>query len=155
MPCIICLIALTGLGLTALIDEAARNKKEIIEKLGELALESEVVSDTESVTKWQGIFDYTFEDGTTKEVNTAVYFYNEDDKVKLQILDHSISQAQAQEFQDFFCTQISGEIIDRNYPHSFDDDHHHDAVDISADTPDNETGSAQGLRKALKEKRTG
>lgn len=154
MPCIICLIALAGLGVTALVDETTRNKNEIIKRLDNLASTSELESDTESVTKWVGSFNYTFEDGMNKDLNAAIYFYNEENKAKLQIMDHSLNQDQAEEFQDFICGHMQGEILNRNYPHSFDDDHHHDVPGSSGMSNGGEENPALSMKIGLQGKRS-
>lgn len=123
------------------------SRRKLIDCLEAKAESGEIVSESETVTKWQGTFDYTFADGTKKEINAAVFFYNTTAQAKLQILDHSINQAQAEAFQDFIAGLFDAKITDREFPSADElrQDHVHEDEEHSHDNSIR-TAQPQALR---------
>lgn len=112
MVCIVCLatIAAIGFGAGVIAEEVLSKRLENLAKSGGITRE------TESVASWSGEFEAKLDDGGTKLVPVAIQYFKDSGRVRIQLDDHSLSQAEAEHLEDEILEALGAEPVERRYP---------------------------------------
>jgi hypothetical protein len=72
--------------------------------------------DTESVVLWKATASVRLPGKRSKQVPVAIHLYKQQQRVRVQILTHDVSQAEAEAVEDMICSALDAKVISRHYP---------------------------------------
>jgi hypothetical protein len=110
--CIFCIAALlmigASLGSVALAD--------LEDRLKGLSKDVRRAVDTESTVVWKATVAAKVPGKPAKEVPVAIHLYKQHRRVRIQILTHELSPAEAESVEDKICEALGAKIISRHFP---------------------------------------
>jgi hypothetical protein len=112
--CIFCMAALVMIGASLSAVVLGNMENQLVSTKGVSQVRRSV--DTESTVMWQANVMIRVPNRPVKEVPIAVHLYKQYKRMRIQILTHGISQAEAEAVQDVICQAFEARVISRHFP---------------------------------------
>jgi hypothetical protein len=72
--------------------------------------------DTDSLVMWKATATVKVQGKNAKQVPVAIHLYKQAQRIRIQILTHDVTQAEAESIQDQICGLLDAKVISRHYP---------------------------------------
>jgi hypothetical protein len=110
--CIFCMAALLMIG--ASLGSVVLAGME--DRLKEVLIDVQRSLDTESTVLWKATVMTKVPDRSPKMVPVAIHLYKQHKRVRIQILTHDLSPAEAEAAEDKVCKALGAKVISRHFP---------------------------------------
>jgi hypothetical protein len=112
--CIFCMAALVMIGASLSAVVLGNLENQLVSTRGVSEVRRSV--DTASTAMWHANVIARVSNRPAKQVPVAIHLYKQHKRIRIQILTHNISQAQAEAVQDLICQAFEARVISRHFP---------------------------------------
>lgn len=111
--CIFCMAAIMMIGASLSAVALGNLESQLIQKKGVTEVKRSV--DTESTVMWKANVMVKVPKMGAKQVPVAIHLYKPHNRIRIQILTHEVSQAEAEAVQDIICNALDARVISRHF----------------------------------------